>query len=531
MSGGFTERNPATERYPAAKGKSTEHNPFAKKWRKGLRGVALVYPNRYVGGISNLGLQYIYSKINSLPGFICERFYTDVFGGLRSLETATPLEKFEFAFFSLQYEEDVFNIYEILKKSDFRGLKVAGGPCIMENPLPYAKLFDLMFVGEAENYIDRILMENLRDLKESELGESELGPFFIPEVMAEEGRWMIRRVKSDLRDYLKTEIIAEGAYGRALLLEIGRGCKRNCRFCLVKRVYSPVRWRRKELLLEIAEKNKEIVEKVALIAPSPSDHPEFKEILFELKEMGYAISPSSLRADKLDEETLDILVESGLRSLTIAPEAGSERMRKVVDKGITEDDVLNAAKLAAERSMEKIKLYFMIGLPGEKWEDLEAIIDISKKVQDFVRRVEVSVNPLVPKPHTPFQFLSFGGKLEFKREDINELKEKVRFLRRKVRSESKYFEFKPPAIEEFAVQTVISRGGEEVFELIKAGRKNAFRNIFSLGLEKYLDAMGARAVLLDRSENLPWQIIDHGYNPKRLEKEFKRAIELAELEI
>ncbi len=483
-----------------------EFNPLAKRWRKGYKSVALVYPNRYVGGISNLGLQYIYSRVNSLPGFICERFYTDVFEGLKSVESGSSLQNFDFAFFSLQYEEDVFKVYEILEKSRFSGIKVAGGPCIMENPLPYCKLFDVMFVGEVEgsNFIEMVLE-----------GEAEgLEGVYVPKGY---DSLKVKRVKSKLEDHIRDEIIGEGAYGKSLLLEIGRGCKRNCRFCIVKRIYSPVRWRDKELLLEVAENYRKIVDRVALIAPSPSDHPKFKEIIFSLSEMGYTVSPSSLRADNLDEEILELLVESGLKSLTIAPEAGSEKLRKVMNKGISEEDVLNAARMAADKGIEKIKLYFMIGLPGETQDDLRDILELSKKVKEFVGKVEISVNPLVPKPHTPFQFLSFGGKLKFSREDIKELKRKIKFLREELKK-AKGFEFKAASVEEFAVQTVISRGNEDVFDLIKAGRKNAFRNIFRFGLEKYLDAM--------ETDDMPWLFIDHSYNPKRLEKEFRKTMAL-----
>jgi radical SAM superfamily enzyme YgiQ (UPF0313 family) len=483
--------------------KIAEHNPFAKKWRRGLRGVALIYPNRYVGGISNLGLQYIYATVNSLEDFICERFYTDVFGGLRSLETATPLKNFNIALISLQYEQDAFSASEILRKSGFSGLTVAGGPCIMENPFPYFDLFHLMFVGEVEGFIERIL-----DFKELDL---ETSPFF-----TEKSR-RVRRARNKLEDHLEHEIIGNGAYGKALLLEIGRGCRRRCRFCMVRQIYSPVRWRKKGQLLGIAENYRKIIDRIALIAPSPTDHPDFKEMIFELREMGYAISPSSLRADNIDEEILEILVESGLRSLTLAPETGSEKLGRVLNKEISEENVLNAARIAAEKRIEKIKLYFMIGLPGETREDLQGILDLSRKVKAFVPRVEVSVNPLVPKPHTPFQFLAFGGKLEFGREDLKDLAEKVRFLRKNLKG----FEFKPPRIEEFAVQTVISRGGRDVSMLIRAGRRNAFRNIFKFHLERYLDSMELR--------DMPWRVIDHGYSEKKLEGEFNKAIEEAEV--
>jgi len=133
-----------------------EFNPFLKKYRKGLRRVALVYPNRYIGGIANVGLQYIYAKVNELDA-VCERFYSDVFNGLRSLETATPLKDFDIALFSLQYEMDYFKAVEIIRKSGFSGLKIAGGPCVMENPKPLMNYFDAFFIGEVEDSIEEIV--------------------------------------------------------------------------------------------------------------------------------------------------------------------------------------------------------------------------------------------------------------------------------------------------------------------------------------------------------------------------------------
>jgi radical SAM superfamily enzyme YgiQ (UPF0313 family) len=481
----------------------TEINPMAKKWRKGLRRIALVYPNRYVGGISNIGIQYIYHRINSMDDFICERFYTDVFNWIRSVESGAYLKDFDIALFSIQYEEDAFNAYEIIKRSGFKGLKVAGGPCIMENPLPYS-FFDLMFTGELEgsNFIDEVL-----------LGKEPAGKgTYIPGKTER-----VERVYSELDSHLQTQIIGDGAYGRALLLEIGRGCYRNCRFCIVRQIYAPCRWRKKEILLEVAEKHRKVVDKVALIAPSPSDHPQFREIIFELAEMGFSVSPSSIRADKLDEEILEFLANSGLKTLTFAPEAGSGRLRRVISKGISKDDIINASIMASESGIEKIKLYFMIGLPGENMDDIRAITDMVEEVRRYVRRVEVSINPLVPKPHTPFQWLAFGGGEGFNKAVVKEIKSKMKYLLSSFRK--KGVESKPFSVEEFAVQTVLSRGGKDVALLIEKGKERAFRNIFHLGLDSYLDSM------IDRE--LPWMIVDHGYDIKRLEKEFGRAMKVA----
>lgn len=445
-----------------------------------------------------------------MDGYVCERFYTDVFDGLRSVESGTPLRDFDFAFFSIQYEEDIFNAHEIIKRSDFSGLKVAGGPCIMENPLPYEKFFDVLFIGEIEGsyFIESLLTGSLSD---------DLSGVYIPSRESDAriiaGK-RIKRVRSKLEEHLETQIIGNGAYGRSLLLEIGRGCCRNCRFCVVRQIYFPCRWRDKEIILNVAESLKGVTDRVAIISPSPSDHPQFKEIVFELTDMGYTISPSSLRADKINQELLDVLVASGLRSLTLAPEAGSEKLRETINKGISYDDIINAADIAKESGISKIKLYFMIGLPGEDENDLRSIVELSSEVKKKIKRVEISINPLVPKPHTPFQWLSFGGKVDefdFVR-DIKELKEKVKFLRRHLKG----FDVKIDKTEDFAVQTVISRGGREVSKLIEGGKRRAFRNISELNLEKYLMPF--------EDDDLPWDFIDHGYKKERLRREFEKSV-------
>lgn len=462
-----------------------EHNPFAKKYRRGMRRVALVYPNRYVGGIANIGLQYIYARINELDA-VCERFYSDVFGGLRSVESASLLSDFDLALFSLQYEMDYFRAVEILKKSGFKGLKIAGGPCVMENPSPLLDYFDAFFIGEVEDFLEEILSAKTAE---------ELSG--IPGIYTgREGE--VKRVYSKLEKHMDKEIIGEGAYGRCFLLEIGRGCVRRCRFCIVRQIYFPPRWRKKEMLPDIEER------KVALIAPSPSDHPEFREILAKFVEEGKEVSPSSIRADTLDEELAELLKLAGVRTLTIAPETASSELVEVINKGISEEDVINAAKLSTR--FEKIKLYYMVGLPKEKFEDVRAIIEQALKVKKIVGRVEISVNPLVPKPHTPLQWMGFGGKEDVK-EGVFELRRKLEYLKRKA---AKFgIEAEVSSYREFLIQTILSRGGREVGAILEGESYRKF--------EKYLQPIPVE-------QPLPWDFIDHGYRKSSLLREYERVI-------
>ncbi len=476
-----------------------EFNPLTKRWKKGNKRVAIVYPSHYVSGIANIGLQQMYAEINSMEGYVCERFYWDVFECKRSVETAAPLKDFDIAFFSIQYEEDYFKIPKIIE--NFRGIKVAGGPCVMENPLPLAGFFDYFYFGEADGDVCEIIRACEEGYETECLKKTE-----------NVGQEKVRVRKASLNTHLQTQIVGSGAYGECYLLEVGRGCRRACSFCIVRQIYSPCRWRDVKLLLEIAEHAKKFVKKIALVAPSATDHPKSKELIASLIEMGFLVSPSSIRADTVDDELIQLLREGGLESLTIAPEAGSERMRKLLKKGISEDDVLNAARLASEHGIEKIKLYFMIGLPGEREEDVKAIVELAERVKKFVPRTSVSVNPLVPKPHTPLQWAPFSGVKDVKA-GMTLLNKKIRFLRKELGRRRISGGIK--SSEDFAVQTVLSRGGREVGEALAA-------DIFRVrNYSGYLDG-------IDTEERLLWDFIDHGYRKGKLVKEYENLMNLIE---
>lgn len=483
-----------------------EINPITKRWRRGLKRVALVYPNRYVGGIANIGLQYIYAEINSLDDYICERFYWDVFHGLRSVESGTPLGEFDIALFSLQYEEDYFKAIKIIEESGFKGLKVAGGPCVMENLIPLKGIFDIFVVGEVEGSIIRKILETI------ESGDLSSIPGIYTGKEKE-----VKRVKPErLEDHIVNQIIGEGAYGRCFLLEVGRGCIRRCRFCIVRQIYFPPRWRDVKLLLEVAEEGRKYAEKVALIAPSVTDHPKIKEIIARLIEMGYLVSPSSVRADTLDEELMDLLVKGGLKSITVAPEAGSEMMRDILRKGIDEEDVHRAVELAAERGIEKVKLYFMVGLPHETQKDIEEIVRMVEEVKRKIPRVAVSINPLVPKPHTPLQWIPYGGDpSKTAKENLKDLNSKLKFLKKELAKMSVDADIS--SAEAFALQTILSRGDEKVGEILRKGKPTL--RAFKQDLEKYLGELPVDA-------ELPWDFINHGYKKSRLIKEYSVIMDM-----
>jgi len=225
--------------------------------------------------------------------------------------------------------------------------------------------------------------------------------------------------------------------------------------------------------------------------------------------MGFMVSPSSIRADTVDDELMELLITGGLRSFTIAPEAGSERLRDILNKGIREEDVLNAAKIAKDKGIKSVKLYFMIGLPTETDEDIKELIELVKKVKKIIPKVSVSINPLVPKPHTPFQWLPYTGFKDVK-EGIKELNRRSKILRKEL---SRIAEVSIEKVEDFALQTILSRGDEDVGDLIEMGRAT-LKTAEKLGFFKYLDE-------IPTDKELPWDFIDHGYKKERLIKEFE----------
>lgn len=454
-----------------------EFNPFQKKFRKGDKRVAIVYPNRYVGGIANLGLQILYAKINDFA--YCERFYSDVFGGLRSVETGSRLADFDVALFSLQYETDYFKAVEILKNSGFHGIKIAGGPCVMENPKPLLKFFDAFFIGEAEEKIEEIVLakdvEELSGIEGIYTGKEE----------------KVKRVYCKLGKHIEKEVIGEGAYGRSFILEIGRGCIGRCSFCLVRQIYAPPRWRKLKDLPEIRG-----VKKVAIIAPSPTDHPEFTTIVQRLYELGFEVSPSSIRANAVDEELVEILKLAKVKTLTLAPETASPKLSEILRKDISSEDVRNAVDLSAG-SFEKLKLYYMVGIPGESLSDVKRIVEEAVLFKKRFPRVEISVNPFVPKPHTPLQWLGFA--------DLRELEVKISILEKESRKHG--IEFSAPNLKEFVIQTILARGNEKVSELLLG--KN---------YREFLDFLKP----IELEEPLPWDFIDHGYRKSKLLREFLR---------
>lgn len=527
-----------------------------KKDHGGKTKICLIYPNVYKIGISNLGFQTVYRLFNERKDVVCERSflpsvedlseYRDI--TLFSLESKKPLYEFDILAFSLCFENDYPNILKILSLSKLsllskdreshHPLLVAGGILCFSNPEPIADIFDVIFVGEAEELIDNFL-NTYHKVKSSSYEKDfkknlkkqlmNFEGFYIPEAYKEiyEGSGKIKKREilwkdapekikkiycKDFKDKFSFSQITtpESIFPNMFLIETMRGCPFSCRFCLVGHIFNPIRKSSiKKLRLKLKEINNFDRQTVGLIAPSLSAH---REILELLKDEKIELSFTSLRADKPTINILDHLIRR--KTLTLAPEAGSERLRRIIKKGILEEDLLLIAEKLGEKGLESLKLYFMIGLPFETYEDIEEIIRLINKIRTrFQRKITGSISIFVPKPHTPFQW--------HRMDDYETLKDKLKKLKKDT-IKIKGFNLLHEVPKYSYMQGFFARANRSALPIIK--RLSEGEN-FNRILEEVKIQLYSK---WDYSDILPWDFIQQEDLSKvHLWEEYKKAESIA----
>lgn len=542
-----------------------------RKNHAGRLRVALAFPNSYFVGMSNLGLQTVYRLFNSHDRVVCERVFlppknelaarAEKRQPLLTLESQTPVSDFDIFAFSVSFEWDYTNVVAMLRMAGLKPraadrtkrdpLVIVGGAVTFVNPEPLAPFADVIAAGEGEVLVPGLMnaLAEADDRPDLLRRLTKERGFYVPSFydVTYDGPGRIAAITpkpgtdapltvnkaavktSEALDPPATVIFTpDTEFGARFLIEVVRGCANLCRFCWAGYNYLPVRSFPTARILELAAAARPYADRVGLVSIALCDHPDIEFILKSLLDMGYGISPASLRLDDLTEPIVSLLHQSGERSITIAPETGSDRLRRVINKTVTNEQILDKTDLIFRSGMENLKLYYMVGLPTETDEDLVAIRDLTLQMRDRMMahskergtlgRIIASVNPLVPKPGTTYQWLPMT--------DTAVIERKINHLRHLVSDvDNVYFNIKSERHSYY--QGLLSLGDRRVADVIEAAERNGGQwraAVAEVGLDA--DAYLYR----DRSNDafLPWQIIDGGMKETFFRSEIKKSLDAVE---
>ncbi len=537
-----------------------EQGTIIKKWKDKLA-IALVFPNIYRLAMSNLGMQLVYRIANDHPDIVCERVFLPESGGQPvSVESGRVLGDFPVILCALSFESDYLNLLRIflaagiepLADSRFAGqgsrspLIIGGGVATFINPEPLAPFIDMFVVGDAEVLLPTLLRRLVAGSRAGQgwqdlLDQCAARPgYYVPArysyVHTEAGEFagfkaaegallpVEKVVCQDLDQAGHSELLTPNTeFASLYLTELGRGCSRGCRFCAAGFVYRPPRLWRSGAIISALQEMPAGCSRVGLLGMEMAHGDDLAAVAGFLEGVQCSLSFSSLRADALGEELVSLLQKSGLKTAAIAPDGASERLRAVINKGLSQQDIIRAARTLVEAGINNLKLYFMIGLPTEEDADLAELVDLVRRVKEEIDQVgrargrlatiSVSLNSFVPKAWTPFQYAGFAG--------VPELKRRIKFLSRELKGFANV-KLKADKPDNAFYQAVLAKGdrrlGYALLDMARSGR-NWRQVLKDHGLDP-LAIAGPRR----QDGKFCWQIIDHAMNSDYLWQEYVKAL-------
>jgi radical SAM superfamily enzyme YgiQ (UPF0313 family) len=536
----------------------SETSTIRKNWN-GRISIALVYPNTYSVGMANLGFQSVYRLLNGFDDLVCERVFLPESGSKHmrpvSVESGRPLKDFRIVAFSVSFENDYPNVLNILDyaglplqshaRGDSHPLLIAGGVACLLNPEPLSSFIDCFLIGEGEALFDPFVELLRHDLPKSELLEGlavnvpgAYVPAFYDASYHPDGTLASFNPNRDVPKTVKRVFPADlsmipsstavmssaSAFESSFLTEVSRGCSHGCRFCSAGYIYRPPRTRSRECLMDEFRKGASMTDRIGLVGTAISDHDDIREICLLPEFEGLRFSYSSLRADSVSPGHLAVLSKSGTKTATIAPDAGSERMRRVINKGITESQILEAAASIVKAGIPNIKLYFMIGLPGENDSDIDGIISLTRKIKHVfleesrekgrMGQITVGISSFVPKASTPFQWAAM--------DDPGILKKKLKHIKSCLNAIPN-IHVNTDNPRGAVIQALLSRGDRFVSDLLMNVHQNQGNWVKSFK-ESRIDTTRYIHVNRNQDELFPWDFIDHGILKSFLWDEYQKAL-------
>ncbi len=521
--------------------------------------VVLAYPERYSIGMSNLGVHAALRAFRDVPCVTCERAFWpyasstveyDGFAGVapepavadrfpdeagRSLETGSPLSEFDAVAFSVSFEGDYFNMVRMLaaggiaplakERGEESPLVVVGGVCAHLNPAPMAPFVDAFLIGDADALVAPFVETVTSGGGGGSVGADAGGGVRRPEVLAAlaalPGVYVPSLPPSEpvtpapwAGRWAESLNVSPDAYFREMfLMEISRGCARGCRFCAAGEIGRPVRFRPAAEIIASVERGLEVTRRVGLVSAALGDHPDIVEILEAMRRLGVELNISSLRMEAVTPEIAGLLAACGVRTATIAPEAGSENLRRSIGKSVTDDVVVDVAGRLASHGIKKVRAYFMTGLPGTGQSEAEAVARLCERIQSTVHahgaRLSVSLSPFVPKPRTPLQWAAMAPERDHRRA-ISETRRLLAAFGVQVSSAGP---------REAVREAALARGGDELAEVI---RLVALEDVPWKAAASRAGVDLTRLVHRERlaDEKFPWEVVEVGRSREALRRGF-----------